>query len=326
MTLVLDTGEFAATERAEAVREAIAATIVPVEIGWQAATTPAARGVIGDLGQLTVCSIRSTARVVERTPTMARDALEPSVFLGLQVAGTSLVVQGGREVVLAPGALVIYDSTTPYTLVDDTGVAQHFFRIPQSALALPHDLIREACAVSLRPGHPVTMLTANYLSRLAATPALFTAANADAVGRPSIELVRAVITTHLGAEHLGRAPLQETLYLRVLSYAHRHLADPDLGAERLAAEHFVSVRYLYKLFAERGVSLASWIRSHRLEACHTEFSCVATEPPSIATVARRCGFTDMASFRRAVRDEYGESPRDCRDRCRAERLAPEPPT
>ncbi|MDT5154303.1 MAG: hypothetical protein QOI01_6036 [Mycobacterium sp.] len=83
MTLVLDTNEFPVTDRAEVVREAIATTIVPVEIAWPNRTTRvAAQGVIGDLGQLTVCSIRSTAHVVERTARLARDSLEPASFRG----------------------------------------------------------------------------------------------------------------------------------------------------------------------------------------------------------------------------------------------------
>lgn len=319
MTLILDTNEFDARDRAEVVREAIATTIVPVEIDWPNHGAPVgARGVISDLGRLTVCSIRSTATVVERTARLARDALEPSIFLGLQMHGSSVVVQADREVVLTPGNLVIYDSTAPYTLIDEAGVCQEFFRVPHSALAIPHRLIREVCAVTLAPGHPVTALTANYLGRLAAHPELFSASNAEAVGRPSIELIRAVITTHLSAAHLAQAPMQETLQHRILEYARAHLADPALSAETVAAEHYISVRYLYKLLAESDISLANWIRSHRLEACRTELARSTVEPAPVAAVARRWGFTDMSSFSRSFRTEYGMSPREWRDQSRIE--------
>ena len=64
------------------------------------------------------------------------------------------------------------------------------------------------------------------------------------------------------------------------------------------------MRYLYKVLAERGISLADWIRTHRLEACRQELAraCPAT---IIAAVARRHGFCDMSSFSRAFRAEYG---------------------
>jgi AraC-like DNA-binding protein len=315
MTLVLDTDAFAVSDREEIVRDAISSTIVPVEISWPAPLAAvAARGVISDLGQLTVCSIRSTANVVERTPRLARDDLEPSVFLGLQLAGSSLVVQGDREAVLTPGALMIYDSTAPYTLVDHGGVAQEFFRIPHSALALPHDVLRKLCAVSLSPGHPVAALTANYLARLAADPALFSYPSAAVLDHPSIELIRAVITTHLSDEPFGRNASQAALRVRVVEYLRAHLADPDLSAAKIAAAHYISVRYLYKLLAEQDISLANWIRHHRLEACRRELGRSDVAPSQVAVVARRWGFSDMSGFSRAFRAEYGLSPREWRDR------------
>jgi hypothetical protein len=37
---------------------------------------------------------RTSAFRVERTPALARDALEPSIFVNVQVTGSSVVVQG----------------------------------------------------------------------------------------------------------------------------------------------------------------------------------------------------------------------------------------
>lgn len=322
MAVVLDTNAVAVRDRIEVVREAIHSEVLQVEIGWANRAVPVAcRGIISDLGPLQVCSIRSTATGVERTALQARDALEPSVFLGLQASGSSIVVQDRREAVLVPGRLVIYDSTAPYTLVTEQGVNQDFFRIPHSALAMPHDLIRQACAVSLCEGHPVADLTANYLSKLAALPDLLTAPGAAAVGHPSVELIRAVIATHLDAGALAEEALHTSLPHRVLAYARAHLGDPDLSAERIAAEHYVSVRYLYKMLAEQNVSLANWIRRNRLEACRQEISQTAAQHASISAVARRWGFSDMSSFSRAFRAEYGMAPREWRDHWHSESTA-----
>lgn len=168
MTLKLDARDVPPRDRAEAVRAAIASTIVHVEIDFpEVGEQVDARGVIADLGPLTVCSIRSNATVVERTPRLAHDDLEPSIFLGLQLHGSSLVIQNDRETVLRPGDMVVYDSTIPYTLVDDDGIAQHFFRVPISRLALPHNVIRRVAATTLSPGHPVADLAAAHLARLA---------------------------------------------------------------------------------------------------------------------------------------------------------------
>jgi AraC-like DNA-binding protein len=314
MPFILNTSVVEEVDRAEFVHEALAMTMVPVELHWpQKRRGVAAHGVIIDLGDLTVCSGRTSAFKVERTPALARDALEPSIFVNVQLTGSSMVVQGDREAVLHPGALVIYDSTAPYTLLNDTGMTGEFFRIPHSALAMPHNMIRKACAVSLSPGHPLTSLTNDYLHRLAADPAILTVPNGDLVGHPSIELVRAVIATHLKADKFVAEPLAATLQLRILEHARDHLNDPDLCAEQIAAAHYISVRYLYKVLAESGISLADWIRTRRLEACRQELE--RTSNSIIAAVARRHGFSNMSSFSRAFRTEYGLSPREWRDQC-----------
>jgi len=318
MPFILNTSVVDEGDRAEFVHEALALTMVPVELHWpQQRRAVDARGIITDVGDLTVCSGRTSAFKVERTPKLARDDLEPSIFLNVQLSGSSMVVQGDREAVLHPGELVIYDSTSPYTLLNDTGMTGEFFRIPHRALAMPHNMIRNACAVSLSPGHPLTSLTNDFLRRLAADPALFTAPNADLVAHP-IELVRAVIATHLKVSDLAVESLAATLPLRILEYARNHLHDPDLCAEQIAAAHYISVRYLYKVLAERGISLADWIRTHRLEACRQELA-RARPATIIAAVARRHGFCDISSFSRAFRAEYGLSPGEWRDHCVARR-------
>ena len=169
MAIILNTDDVDEGDRAEFVHEALGTTMVPIELHWPTRRSGVtAHGVITDLGDFTVCSGRTTAYRVERTPSLARDAMEPCIFVNVQLSGASIVVQEGREALLRPGDLAIYDSTAAYTLLNETGMTGEFFRIPHSALALPHNMIRQACAVPLSPGHPVTSLTNDYLRRLAA--------------------------------------------------------------------------------------------------------------------------------------------------------------
>ena len=95
MALILDSRQIPAADRAQAVREIVASTIVPVEIDFPP-PEPIVRGAISDVGPLRFCAIRSNATRVERTPRLARDDLTPSVFLGLQMAGSSLIVQDDK--------------------------------------------------------------------------------------------------------------------------------------------------------------------------------------------------------------------------------------
>jgi AraC-like DNA-binding protein len=313
MSLILDTRQIPAADRGDAVREVIARTVVHVNIDFPAANGPAAFGAITDVGQIKVCSVRSNAIKVERTPRLAHDEHPPSIFLGVQIAGSSLIVQGDREAVLRPGDLAFSDSTTPYSLLDSDGIRQHFFCIPMAALALPYDAIRQLAAVTLSPGHPVADLAATYFRRLASRPDIFEEPGIAAVGRPSIELVRALLTTHLDASALVKESAEETLLLRILEYARAHLAEPALNATQIAVAHHISVRHLYNVLARGGISLGDWIRARRLEECRDELSRPQSRPETISSVARRRGFTDPSSFSRLFRAAYGLSPHEWRE-------------
>ena len=323
VTVLLDTSTLPARDRADAIRDAVAQTFVHVEINFPTDRgSAAAVGAITDFGQLTIFSVRSNHFSAERTARLARDDLRPSIFFGLQLAGESLVAQGGRQAVVRPGELVIFDSTRPYVLTFPDGVRQHFFRIPLDRLALPHDAIRRVSALTLSPGHPVTDVAATYFRRLASRPDLFTVSGAEALSAPSIELMRAVITTHLNAAELGKDALKATLPLRILEYARAHLQDPHLGAAQVAAAHHISERHLYNILGASGITLADWIRKQRLERCRNDIAASAFHATPIASIARGWGFTDPSSFTRMFKNAYGMSPRDWRHQANTRRSEP----
>jgi AraC-like DNA-binding protein len=313
MTIILDAGTIAPADRAEAIRETIWNSVVRVEIEHHPEPEQiVACGEITKLGRLTISSMRSNATTVHRTPRLAKDDMAPSVFLALQLSGSSIVVQDRREAILRPGDLALYDSTVPYTLSNGTGIHQHCFRIPVADLALPPGVIGEVTALRLSPDRPVADLAATYFGRLAANPTVF-GAGAQAIGQPSIELVRALITTQLRDPSLAREPLAETLQLRVMEYVRANLAQPDLTAARIAAKHHISVRHLYNILARSGISLGDWVRAQRLEECRKDLAKPGANSVTIAFIGQRWGFPDATNFGRAFKAAYGMSPREWRD-------------
>ena len=214
---------------------------------------------------------------------------------------------------LDEGNLAFSISTSPYTLVDGVGIRQHFFSIPVAALALPHDAVQSLAAVALSPGHPITDLTRTYLRRLAAQPDAYSPTEAFSTGRPSVELVRALITTHLNAGAVTRDSLDTTLQLRLLEYIRLHLHERALSAGQIAAAHHISVRRLYNVLADGDIALGDWVRAQRLEACRDELRRPSSQHLTIAAVAHRWGFRDTSSFGRSFRSSYGISPRQWRN-------------
>jgi hypothetical protein len=262
MSPVLDTAFIPPQDREEALRHAVWEAMVAVDIDHRpSAEDICARIGLGAVGPLRICSARATGATIRRTERLARKDEEPAVFLGLQMTGTSLVVQSGRQCLLRPGDFAVYESIAPYTLLFDEGVDQHFFRFPRAVLALPERLLRDITAVPLGSDNPIARLAFTYFSHLAVSDEMHQGVHADAVVEPSIELLRAVLTSQHGNSSLAREPLEATLSLRITHYIRAHLADPDLPVARIAAAHGISVRHLYAVLSRSGISLGDWIRN-----------------------------------------------------------------
>jgi AraC-like DNA-binding protein len=205
--------------------------------------------------------------------------------------------------------MAIYDTTRPYTLLNERGIHQHYFRIPRRDLALPDRTLADISAVRLGPGNPIAVLAAIYLGRLARMQEpLRSVRGAGTIAMPTIELVRALLATSVCDTALAAEPLERSLEPRILECIENHLAESDLTAARIAAEHNVSVRQLYKILGRSSITPADWIRARRLEECRNDLRNPALRHMTIEAIARRRGLTDPTHFSRAFKTAYGVSP------------------
>ncbi|MFJ8493474.1 helix-turn-helix domain-containing protein [Streptomyces sp. NPDC094038] len=310
------TSAYAVDDRAEAIRQTIRDRVVPVHIALPERPEDVYCEVsITGVGRVQLSTVRANPATVERSLRLAAADWEPCLFLSLQRAGTSGVVQDGRAATIRPGTLGCYDTRRPYTLLFDGGVDTHFLRIPVAELGLPDAVLGDVTARVLGgDGASVAALGASCLSRLAAVPDLHTGPAAEHLARATLELVRAVIADACDLEVAARVAREESLGPRILEYLRRHLTDRDLTPGAVAKAHHISLRHLYAVLAREGVSPGEWIRRQRLEGARRELAGPGARRDTVAAVAHRWGFTDASSFGRSFKDAYGVTPRDYRDR------------
>jgi AraC-like DNA-binding protein len=317
MSVTLNTEAAAPRDRAELIRELIWDRVVRVEIEHQPEPRDIhARGQIVDAGRLTVCSIRSNATTVERTSALARDPDDAYIFIGLQLSGSSMVIQDGREAVLRSGDLAIYDTRRPYTLVNERGIDQHFFRVPVSDLELSGRVLGSLTATRLGGSRPLAQVTAGHLLQVADTIADMSQREAHEVAHATLVLVRALLTSQVDSVPGAREHLEHSLETRIIQFARHHLADPDLSARVIADAHHVSVRQVYRLLGRTGISLGDWVREQRLEAAKRDLADPGVTA-TIAAVAHRWGFVDLTHFGRSFKTAYAMTPREWRAVSRA---------
>jgi len=203
------------------------------------------------------------------------------------------------------------DLSSPYDFSWSGEGAAGCLQIPLAEIGLPVDVLRGAAArlrasplYDLMTGHIVQLV--RDAERLSADP------GAERLGQAGVELARALLAS---AAHTGphtREALAETLLTRVRAYVRRHLADPGLRPATIAAAHYVSLRHLYKVCAEAGISLEQLIINERLRGAREDLRRPESRRRTVAMIAHRWGFTDPTHFARRFRARYGVTPSEWR--------------
>jgi AraC-like DNA-binding protein len=307
---LLDTADLAPEHRVDAFRAAFDQASVPCRIEHLGPDARVhSRMHLWHFGQANLFTTDASGFRLVRTPRHLRMESPPVVALAVQSSGVGRFRQFDAESVVPARHLMLSDLTAPYDFSWEDVGGSRAFQIPYGRLALPREVVRRA-APRLR-GSPLHDLVRDHLVRLAADADRLSAdAAAPALGTATIELVRALLVSAADDERLAREVREETLLTRVLAWTREHLSEADLGPERIAAVHNVSVRQLYKVCAEGGVRLEQWLIAERLELARVELASAGGRRRSIATTAHACGFPDPSHFARRFREAYGLSPRD----------------
>jgi AraC-like DNA-binding protein len=102
----------------------------------------------------------------------------------------------------------------------------------------------------------------------------------------------------------------DKLFARVRDVIKGGFADPEFGPLEVAAKAGISLRYLQKLFTQRGATCSEFIYSFRLQqAAHLlHRRALLGSSQSLSEVAYACGFADYSHFARKFRYRFGHAP------------------
>ena len=246
-----------------------------------------------------------------RTRTQLRAAAPEAIRVGFQVSGTYTLTVSGHDEAQGAGHVNFTDLTLPCEFTQYGAAASTAsFQLSYQQLGFPVDRVRTAGR--MLASSPVYALVQGHMAGLCrGADALAADATAATIGDATLELVRAMISSAGQDDVRLNSVMNETLRTRIVAFIQQNLADPGLSPERIAREHHISVRQLYKLWKHNELSLSEWIMSERLEGARLALAAPA-RPATIGAVARRWGFTDSTHFSRRFRGAYGLSPREWR--------------
>jgi AraC family transcriptional activator of tynA and feaB len=102
----------------------------------------------------------------------------------------------------------------------------------------------------------------------------------------------------------------DKLFMRVLSVIKVGFENPDFGPCEAAARARISLRYLQKMFTQRGSTCSEFIYSFRLDhaARHLQRRAALDASQALSEVAYASGFRDYRHFARKFRHRFGHAP------------------
>ncbi|MGW0768420.1 AraC-like ligand-binding domain-containing protein [Streptomyces sp. NPDC002676] len=263
-----------------------------------------------DLGPVTVMELTCSPSLIRRTAALIHRS-DPEVYsVVFPVRGGLTVFQAGREATLSGQDFALCDSSEPYDVrITGEGLTTLVYAHAHRAL-LPFPAGQTHRLLGTRlPGRVgVGALLTRFLADVTTGPSS-RAAGVVALRTMALDLMAAVLAHHLDdSTEPEDDSRRRALLLRIESFIHEHLPDPDLSPQSIAAAHHISVSYLHRLFRAHDTTVMELIRSQRLERARHDPADLRLRDIPVHRIAASWGFRDHASFTRAFRSAYGMPP------------------
>jgi AraC-like DNA-binding protein len=312
MAVLCDTATVPVGDRADLWTSMASDMFVPLECTPHDRATFNGRLRAGVVGPLALCGLEVSPHTIKRTPKLAANTPGDQYKLSLMLGGEALIVQDRRDAVLRPGDFAIYDCSRPYTIVGGDQFRMLICMLPRDVIGLSPERMARVTATRIAGRDGLGWAMAPFLKRLADL------AVRDEVGSDHHRVVESVVDlveslcAGLVDDVIAPGASRAALMLRIRAYVEAHLDEPDLSPTQVAAAHFVSKRYLHKLFEAEGVSVSRWIRERRLEHCRRDLADPDRRDHTVTSIGVRWGLVDSAHFSRLFRETYGCSPTEYR--------------
>jgi AraC-like DNA-binding protein len=324
--------EVPAEERFDFWWQMVGQAVVSVDVSSDHARDFRAEMCYVDLGATRLSRVRCLGFEAYRSIRRIRRS-DPEVYqLSLGIRGDSGLRQEGREALLAPTDLVVYDASRPFEAWTSPGhtVAGSgstdgmadgmVLQVPHGALSFAAPVLRRLLARRMSGRDGIGALLRGLLLHLAAQAHSLRPADLERLSVVAVDLLVAMLAHEVETDPTSVVSDADTvLVLRMQDFIERHLDEQNLSPACVAGAHHVSLRQTQRLFGQKGHTVSGWIRHRRLERCRRALADPLMDGLSVGAVAARWGFPSETHFNRLFRKTYGVPPASYRRRLRIDR-------
>ncbi|ENA0608799.1 transcriptional regulator FeaR [Enterobacter bugandensis] len=236
----------------------------------------------------------------------SNDAWFYTVF---QLEGSAGIEQDDRSSILKTGDITLIDASRPCSIFWQETSRQISLLVPRQIVEQQCRFQEISCALALSRSLPTVQLSHRLLQE--------SMGNAELSVRESEAALEAMVCLLRPAFQQRDAvqPRKERQFRSVLSLIDDHIQSEALRPEWIASECGMSVRSLYRMFAEKGLVVAQYIKNRRLDLC-AQVLRSASDDEKLAGIGYSWGFADHSHFSTAFKQRFGVSPGEYRRRCR----------
>jgi len=234
-------------------------------------------------------------------------------FLVVNMAGSFVAIQRGREVSLEPGEAAILSCSEISAYMCPERCRILCFRLPSlPLLKLVPDAYDRVASPIAREAEPLKLLTESALGHRGG----HSLATEELVARAADEIVALVALT-LGAsresrEQLQRKSLDPLRLAAIKDYVQANAVREDLSVGEVAQKHGMSARHVQRLFEAAGLTFSEFVLRERLALVYLTMTDPSNLDRRISDIIFDAGFTDISHFNRAFRRRYGAPPSELR--------------
>ncbi|MBM3072324.1 transcriptional regulator FeaR [Enterobacter sp. RHBSTW-00994] len=236
----------------------------------------------------------------------SNDAWFYTVF---QLEGSAEIEQDDRRSVLKTGDITLIDASRPCSISWQDKSRQISLLVPRQIIEQQCRFQEVSCALALSRNLPTVQLSYRLLQESMGNTAL-SERESEAALEAMICLLRPAFQQRESAQ-----PRKERQFQNVLSLIDDHIQSEALRPEWIASESGMSVRSLYRMFAEKGLVVAQYIKNRRLDRCAQELR-TTRDDEKLAGIGYSWGFADHSHFSTAFKHRFGMSPGEYRKRSR----------
>ena len=282
----VDTATVAPEDRFAMWHEAASRSFFPLDLQQVGSQPFSGRLIHHELVAIDAYQVIADASLCRRTAAGIAEADPEQLKIHLLRKGRCDVQQDGRFGVLSPGTITTLDSSARYVIEAREPFELVIFAVPKASLGPYADMLRRTTATVNERGIGVASLIASFLDRLSEQLVDGSIVGCQGpLAETVLALLRALALEGTGDNVVAPAPL----LLDLKYYIERHVADPALSPATIAAAHFISTRYLHKLFRHEEHSVSETIRRARLERCRRDLADPALAGQTIASIAGAVG-------------------------------------